>query len=235
MLFILYFISMSGHAHTPYLDAIEHGYAQQAHKNYGVPMPKSDHWHWHGWHGHDAHHDDHWHGHGGSWAFSNVAWNAVATPFRGAGTVWYAGLDLAKALTIEPVKNVAQITSDSVDDVSKLFQEAGKRWKRYHKALNLPLAGVLSGAKTVEWACRSVVNTGWNALHNTFDVVKGGVKNAFKTLTSVFSTKPMSDFSFDHLKTKPTWKTFDLTKFLVWGNSGWWDDHAHEHPVAAHH
>lgn len=227
---------MSGHAHTPHLDAIEHGYAKQAHKNYGVPMPKSD--HWHGWHGHEAHHDDHWHGHSASWSFSDRLWNAVATPFRGVWTIGYAALDLTKALAVEPIKNIGQISSDSIDDVGKLFQEAGKRGKRYHKALNLPLAWALSGVKAVERACRSVINTWSYAVGNVVKTAVSGLKNAFNTVASVFSSKPMSDFTFDRIKTKPTWKTFDFTKFLLWGSSGGHGDHWHwsdDHAAHAHH
>lgn len=187
--------------------------------------------HGHGWHGHD----NHWAEKSGSWGFWNRVGNLVSTPVRGVGTVWYVGLDLAKTLLAEPTKNVGQITSDSIDDISNLFQEAGKRGKWYHKALNLPLAGALSGVKAVEWACRSVVNTGWNAIRNTAHTAKNGVVNLFKTATSLFSKKPISDFSFEHLKTQPTWKTWDLTKFLVWWKSGGGDAHHDAPAVAGHH
>lgn len=57
-------------------------------------------------------------------------------------------------------------------------------------------------------------------MNGVFDFAKTGwgfLKNEFNTIKSVFSKKPMSDFSFEKLKLTPTWKSRWHPKNLLIG------------------
>lgn len=144
--------------------------------------------------------------------------NAAVTPVRmGLWAPWYAAIDLAKTGN-SLYQDSYNIVRNTIDDIQEIFQEAGKRGKWYHKAFNLPWAWVVGSAKVVEWTVRSVVNPLVNGVVNTFNTAKWFIKNERRWLTSVFSKKPVSDFSFEHLQTRSIWKNRNFTKALIgWG------------------
>jgi len=151
----------------------------------------------------------------GEW--KNRVWNVAATPIR--AVVWapaHALVDLNKTVT-GYYKNTQDITMDTLNEIQETISEAWKKGKWYHKLLNIPVAWVGSVAKAFTGWLQATVNP---IVNGVFDFAKTGwgfLKNEFNTIKSVFSKKPMSDFSFEKLKLTPTWKSRWHPKNLLIG------------------
>ena len=134
--------------------------------------------------------------------------NAAVTPVRmGLWAPTHALLDLQKTW-IGLSKDYYDIALETTNEIQETFSEAGKRWKRYHKIANVwVIAPVWAAAKAVTGTVQSIVNPIVNGVVNTAKTWWGFLKNEWNGLTSVFSKKPVSDFSFEKLKLQNTWKS----------------------------
>lgn len=153
----------------------------------------------------------------GEW--KNRVWNVAATPVR--AVVWapaHALVDLSKTSTAV-IKNVQDISMDTLNEIQETISDAWKKGKWYHKLVNIPVAWVGSVAKAFTGWLQATVNP---IVNGVFDFAKtwwGFLKNEFNTVKSVFSKNPMSDFSFEKLKLTPTWKSRWHPKNLLIGGA----------------
>lgn len=132
-----------------------------------------------------------------------ILWTAANTVSDSANTVAWAAEDLAK------------VTNSTADKIRELFNE-DKKW--YQKILNVPVAAWVWLVSVVEAAVKPVVN--W--VVNTWKTVRNTVSNARKsTFWSLFSTKPVSDFSYNTRKTKDWVKLVDVHKRTMDPNKLW--------------
>jgi len=154
----------------------------------------------------------------------NRIWNLVSTPVRmGLWTPLYTSLDLFKVLANYP-KWVAEIALNTTWEIEEIFKQAGSRWNIWHKMFNLPWAVGLSGVKVIEWITRWIVNPARNVIADTISpewnsVVWNFLVNQWRSIKSVFSKNPISDFSYEHLKTRWVARWWDYTKVLIWANA----------------
>ena len=93
--------------------------------------------------------------------------------------------------------------ADTTQEVKNTLLWAWNHGKRYHKAMNIPLSPVIATWAALEWVVRNTVQPLFNGVVNTRNTWKNTVKNARRgTFGRVFSKKPISDFSYDHMKTR---------------------------------
>ncbi len=140
------------------------------------------------------------------WSSLNIAWNRVvntaAIPVRVAWTAVTTVSDLWNTLYTMP-KESYEIMADTTQEVKNTLLWAWNHGKRYHKAMNIPLSPVIATWAALEWVVRSTVQPLVNGVVNTRNTWKNTVKNARKgTFGRVFSKKPISDFSYDHMQTR---------------------------------
>lgn len=146
--------------------------------------------------------------------FGNRVRNTLNIPFR---TLWTAANTVSdSANTVAWVaEDLAKVTNSTADKIRELFNE-DKKW--YQKILNVPVAAWVWLVSVVEAAVKPVVN--W--VVNTWKTVRNTVSNARKsTFWSLFSTKPVSDFSYNTRKTKDWVKLVDVHKRTMDPNKLW--------------
>ena len=128
-------------------------------------------------------------------SFGNWFWNTIRIPQRVIGTAWLLWADAVKTTTwvLEDFWGVVDSTTNKIVG---LFSK-DKKW--YQKILNVPVAAWVG----LVWAVEAVVKPVVNWLNNTWKTAVNAVTNAWKsTFGSLFSAKPVSDISFNTLKTK---------------------------------
>lgn len=128
-------------------------------------------------------------------SFGNRFWNTIRIPQRVIGTAWLLWADAVKTTTwvLEDFWGVVDSTTNKIVG---LFSK-DKKW--YQKILNVPVAAWVG----LVWAVEAVVKPVVNWLNNTWKTAVNAVTNAWKsTFGSLFSAKPVSDISFNTLKTK---------------------------------
>ena len=146
--------------------------------------------------------------------FGNRVRNTLNIPFR---TLWTAANTVSdSANTVAWIaEDLAKVTNSTADKIRELFNE-NKKW--YQKVLNVPVAAWVWLVSVVEAAVKPVVN--WAV--NTWKTVRNTVSNTRKsTLWSLFSTKPVSDFSYNTRKTKDWIKLVDVHKRTMDPNKLW--------------
>lgn len=146
--------------------------------------------------------------------FGNRVRNTLNIPFR---TLWTAANTVSdSANTVAWVaEDLAKVTNSTADKIRELFNE-NKKW--YQKVLNVPVAAWVWLVSVVEAAVKPIVN--WAV--NTWKTVRNTVSNTRKsTLWSLFSTKPVSDFSYNTRKTKDWIKLVDVHKRTMDPNKLW--------------
>jgi len=154
-------------------------------------------------------------------SWKNRLSNLISTPTRVIGSAVYTGIDFLKTW-VALGKDAKQISMNTLDDIKGLFQEAGKRWHMWHKAVNVPvLAPVWSVGKVGEGSVRLVVNTAVNWIKNIFSTGKGLAQNLWNSGAKVFSKEPISTFQFKHISLANIWKNFDFNKMLIGSAAGW--------------
>ena len=145
--------------------------------------------------------------------------NTVSIPGRSIHTVALWGTDV-----INTIDGVAQdVTSVVLNTKNKIANLFSKDLKRYEKALNIPVAAWVWLAWAVEAAAKPVVNTTWNVIKTATNFISNALKSTF---WSLFSTKPVSDISYNTLKRKGEVKNIDTKKPVrsresLWTES-WW-------------
>ena len=128
---------------------------------------------------------------------SNTALIAPRLGYTGLNT----GTDVIDTLAAIPrdFLDVVQYTAHGIKDV---LSSAWTTWKRYQRVWNIIKSPFVAMWAAIEWAVKSVVTPGINELANAWNTGKNTVKNAWRsTFGRVFSKKPVSDFSYNRLKT----------------------------------
>ena len=151
--------------------------------------------------------------------FWNWIDNTVSIPSRAIHTVGQGGIDIINTLDGLP-KDLTSVILSTKNKIADLFS---KDLRRYHYIWNAPVAVWVWLAWAVEAVTKPIVN--W--LRNTWKTAVNFVSNARKsTFWSLFSTKPVSDISFNHLKLKGKDIHIDTTKDLRNRDSlltkNWW-------------
>jgi len=154
----------------------------------------------------------------------NRIWNTVAIPVRLWGTMVTTSADLLKTFYTYH-KEWYEILANTTQNIKDVLLWAWNHWKWYHKALNIPLSPIIATWTALEWAVRSVVQPIVSWIVNTWNTGINTIKNARKgSFGRLFSKRPLSDFSYNHLKTRPltlnNW--FAKLQFARW-KSGWWE------------
>lgn len=135
------------------------------------------------------------------WKFWNRIDNTVSIPSRSIHTVGQGGIDVINTLDGLP-KDATSVVLKTKNKIASLFS---KDLRRYHYIWNAPVAVWV----WLAWAVEAVTKPIVNGLRNTWKSAVNFVSNALKsTFWSLFSTKPVSDISFNTIKTKK--KTFKL-------------------------
>lgn len=144
--------------------------------------------------------------------FWNRIDNTVSIPSRSIHTIGQGGIDIINTLDGLP-KDLTSVILSTKNKIANLFS---KDLRRYHYIWNAPVAVWVWLAWAVEAVTKPIVN--W--LRNTWKTTVNFVSNARKsTFWSLFSTKPVSDISFNHLKLKGKDIHIDTTKDLRNRNS----------------
>ncbi len=152
------------------------------------------------------------------WNTINRAWNTLAMPIR----LWWTTVTTATDLfvTLKTMwKEWCEIAADTAKRVKDVLLGAWNHGKWYHKAMNIPLSPIIAGWTALEWAVRTTIQPIVNGVVNTWNTGVNTVKNARKsTFGRVFSKKPISDFSYNHLNTRwlklNNW--FEKLQFKKW-------------------
>ncbi len=123
----------------------------------------------------------------------NWAWNAIRIPTRAVGTAGLAVADIIKSnwWAIQDSWSVIINTTNKIVDLFSNDQ------KRYQKALNIPVAAWVWLVWAVELAVKPTVNKLWNYWKTALNLVTNSRKSTFGSL---FTTKPVSDTSFNTIK-----------------------------------
>lgn len=151
--------------------------------------------------------------------FVNAVWNTLGIAPRGLGTVGVGALDTLK-IGGNVLSDMGMVVKDTSDKLWEVFSSSWNTGKWYNKLYQVP-AGVVLGAGTlVEWAVRTVIEPARNGILNIRDVAGNFFKNIGNSIGRLFdTTKSVSDFSFEHLKTKkPTEKNW-FSKLAWWRSS----------------
>ena len=153
------------------------------------------------------------------WKFWNRIDNTVSIPSRSIHTLGQGGIDVINTLDGLP-KDATSVVLKTKNKIASLFS---KDLRRYHYIWNAPVAVWV----WLAWAVEAVTKPIVNGVRNTWKTAVNFVSNARKsTLWSLFSTKPVSDISFNTIKTKKWTINIDTTKDLRDRNSlfteNWW-------------
>jgi len=133
--------------------------------------------------------------------------NTVSIPSRSLHTIGQGGIDIINTLDGIP-KDITSVVLNTKNKIANLFS---KDLRRYHYIWNAPVAVWVWLAWAVEAATKPVIN----GIRNTWKTTVNFVSNALKsTFWSLFSTKPVSDISFNTIKTKKGTINIDTTKDL---------------------
>ncbi|HOG15510.1 MAG TPA: hypothetical protein PK674_02880 [Candidatus Absconditabacterales bacterium] len=129
--------------------------------------------------------------------------NTVAIPIRLGGTIVTTSADLFTTLTTS-LKEGCEIVANTSQEIKNVLLGAWNHGKWYHKALNVPLSPIVAIGTAFEGIVRSAVQPVISGIVNTWNTGINTIKNARKgSFGRLFSKKPLSDFSYNHLKTRP--------------------------------
>jgi len=139
------------------------------------------------------------------WERINNFWNrlgntAMVLPRLG-WTVVNTGVDAINAV-VTPVKDVADVVQYTADGIRNVLIDPQGKWKWYERVWNAILSPFVAAWAAIQWAVKAAVTPIVNWAVNGRNTVKNAVKNTWRsTFGRVFSKKPLSDFSYDQLKT----------------------------------
>jgi len=148
--------------------------------------------------------------------FWNSVWNTLAVPIRWVGTGLNTCGDVMKTWW-NVLTDMWNVVKDTSNKVWETLSSSWTEWKWYNKLYQVPAGAVVSWATIVEGAVRTVVEPARNLFLNVRDSVGNFFKNIWNTIKRTFdSTKPVSDFTYEKLKTKePTYKN-RMSKLARW-------------------
>jgi len=137
------------------------------------------------------------------WNGLNRIWNTAAIPIRIWWTAVTTSADLLNTFYTFS-KEWYEVLANTTTQIKDVLLWAWNHGKWYHKAMNVPLSPVIAVWSAFEWAIRSIVQPIVNWVVNTWNTGVNTVKNARRwSFGRVFSKKPISDFSYNHIKTRP--------------------------------
>ena len=156
------------------------------------------------------------------WNGLNRIWNTAAIPIRMWWTAVTTSADLLNTFYTFH-KEWYEVLANTTKNIKDVLLWAWNHGKWYHKAMNIPLSPIIATWTALEWSIRSTVQPIVNWVVNTWNTGVNTIKNARKwSFGRLFSKKPLSDFSYEHLKTRPltvnNW--FSKLQFARWSSSG---------------
>ena len=135
------------------------------------------------------------------WNFWNRLWNTAMIAPRLAWTAINTASDTVNTFVALP-KDALDVIQSTTNDIKNVFIDSWTKWKWYQRVGNVILSPVIATWTAIEWAVRTAVTPVVNWVVNGRNTVKNTVKNAWRSsFGRVFSKKPISDFSYDQLKT----------------------------------
>lgn len=133
--------------------------------------------------------------------FWNRLWNTAMTAPRLAWTAVNTVSDTVNTFIALP-KDALDVIQSTTNDIKNVFMDSWTKWKWYQRVWNVILSPVVATGTAIEWAVRTAVTPVVNGVVNGRNTVKNTVKNTRRsTFGRLFSKKPISDFSYDQLKT----------------------------------
>ncbi len=134
-------------------------------------------------------------------------------------TLWIGGVALLDTLksTGNVFSDMGAVIQQTSSEIKEILTSSRTTGKRYNKLYQVPV-GLVAGVGTlIEWAVRTVVEPTRNAFLNVRDIAGNFFKNIGNTVGRAFdSSKPVSDFSFEHLQTKKPTGTNWFSKLAWW-------------------
>ena len=132
---------------------------------------------------------------------SNRFGNTIRIPTRLGYTAMNTVTDSVDTLVAMP-KDALDVIQYTSHEIKNILSSAWTTWKRYQRVWNIILSPFVAMWAAVEWAVKTVVTPSVNWVVNTRNTWKNTVKNTWRsTFGRIFSKKPVSDFSYDKLKT----------------------------------
>lgn len=154
------------------------------------------------------------------WKLRNRSDRVISIPGNLFNTAGKFGVDVINTVNGVLLKDATSVILNTKHKIADLFS---KDLKRYHYLWNAPVAVWV----WLAWAVEAVAKTVVNGVANTWKTAGNLISNVRKsTLWSIFSTKPVSDISFNTIKTKKWTINTDTTKDLRNRDSilaeNWW-------------
>ena len=156
---------------------------------------------------------------------SNRFGNTIRIPTRLGYTAMNTVTDSVDTLAAMP-KDALDVVQYTSHEVKNILSSAWTTWKLYQRVWNIILSPFVAMWAAIEWAVKTVVTPSVNWVVNTRNTWKNTVKNTWRsTFGRIFSKKPVSDFSYDKLKTANVIQK-DKNRFSKWRfgrKSMWWN------------
>ena len=131
----------------------------------------------------------------------NRIWNTAMIVPRTVGTglnTVTEVVDTSAAL----IKDTLDVGGNTIHKAKNVFVDARTKWKWYQRVWNIALSPIVAAGTVLEWAVRTAVTPVAHWVVNVWNTAKNTVTNARKsTFGRIFSKRPLSDFSYDKLKT----------------------------------
>lgn len=139
------------------------------------------------------------------WEKARNFWNRLGNTVMIAPRVAWTAVNTASDVVSTSIafkKDTLDVIQSTTNDVKNVLIGSWTQWKWYQRVWNVILSPIVATGTAIEWAIRSAVTPVVNWLVNSRNTVKNTVKNTWRsTFGRVFSKKPLSDFSYDQLKT----------------------------------
>lgn len=133
--------------------------------------------------------------------FRNRTLNTLCVVPRTLGT-WLSTIWDATKTTLyevlDPIDGMGQTAWKIKDAMHKSFTE----WKWYKKLWKAPLSLIASPFMLIEWAGETLRHTGCNICKHTRDTIANPFINFWHSLKWIWSTQPVSSFTFDSIDNK---------------------------------
>lgn len=149
-------------------------------------------------------------------ALGKCAWNTIWLPVRLAWTTVYGGLDAVNTVVTLP-KQSFEIVSDTTQKIKDVLNNSRNEWKWYRKIRRIPFGTLVAAWTAIEWTWRAILNPSWNAILHSRDVLGNFLVNPWNAIKSVLSDKPVSDFKYEHLKTRDISKNNWMANLITGG------------------
>ena len=153
------------------------------------------------------------------------AWNTLWLPVRAAWTVLYWWLDAVNTVVTLP-KQSLEIISNTTGQIKDVLSSARSEKKWYHRLWKAPVWTIMAAGTAIEWLWRAIVNPIWNTTLHTRDVLWNFLVNPWNAIKSVLSDKPVSEFKYEHLKTRDISKKNRVSNLFL--SKIWWSQKVEE-------